>query len=193
MSSQLKSVEEDQFNSFLLDLKKNGYIKEIHYEHESFSLSSTVYYERKKQLKTKVKVTQATLLREHIYTPDFIVEWDESAMDIFISQDHSTPLSVTTDLMSYIEVKGNFDQNNMTRLFKLNQKWVYQKYGIYVQLVKMPSFLSKVYVPNSIKKDMYYKRGKKKGQSKLKKILSLNEFINEKQNTKVLSSKVIKQ
>lgn len=65
----------------------------------------------------------------------------------------------------------------MTRLFTLNQKWVMSKTGIYVQLIKMPKFLEKVYTPDSI--DMVYKKGPKKGKGKIN-IIQFSEFINNK-------------
>jgi len=47
-----------------------------------------------------------------------------------------------------VEVKPDYDQNNMTRLFQTNRKWVYEKYSIFVNLVKIPSLFKRTFTPN---------------------------------------------
>jgi hypothetical protein len=40
-----------------------------------------------------------------------------------------------------------FDQNNMERLFKVNQKWMWQKHGIFVNLIKPQELFQKTFTP----------------------------------------------
>lgn len=190
---EFDSKEENDFYSLICDIKEKGYIEDIVYQPQSIVLSDSVTYDEKIQLKTKVKTKTKTLLKGHIYTPDFEILWSEKAWNVFVSDDNKKVFygCKTTDntIKSVIEVKGEFDHNNMTRLFKLNQKWVYQMYDTYIQLVKMPKFLNKLYVPVSLQDAMTYKKGNKKGQSKLSTSRSFDEFIKlNEQNTAVSST-----
>jgi len=40
-----------------------------------------------------------------------------------------------------------WDQNNMERLFKVNQKWMWQKHGVYVNLVKPQDLFQRTFTP----------------------------------------------
>jgi hypothetical protein len=49
---------------------------------------------------------------------------------------------------TYIEVKPSYDFGNMTRLATINIKWVYQKYGIYINIAKPKELFAKSFAPN---------------------------------------------
>lgn len=116
--TQYKSKEELYFSWYLDELKEQGLISGYEYEIEPYVLfESFTYYDQ--QFKKKINI------REHIYTPDFIIYNNK-----------------TTWLSDHIETKGSFDKHNMIRLFSINQKWMMQKYGIYVQKI-IPSKLFK--------------------------------------------------
>ncbi len=71
-----------------------------------------------------------SMLKEHIYTPDFFVRFSPSSRNIFYGDD-----CFFNAQKEKIEVKPNHDRNNMTRLFSINQKWVYDKFNTYIQKV----------------------------------------------------------
>ena len=48
---------------------------------------------------------------------------------------------------SYMEIKGVFDRNNMTRLFRQNQAWIYDKHRIFVDLFLIPKLFAKTFTP----------------------------------------------
>ena len=48
---------------------------------------------------------------------------------------------------TWLEIKPKFDQNNMTRLFKINQKWVFDKHGLFVDLVIPETLFEKTFTP----------------------------------------------
>ena len=54
--------------------------------------------------------------------------------------------------MSFIENKPEFDFANMTRLVGLNIKWMWQNYGIFVQLVKNRELFEETFTPKAILK-----------------------------------------
>lgn len=95
------------------------------------------------------KVKERIFIREHVYTPDFIVYWNKQVvvhkrlMDIFVIQQDEDG-----NLYTYFEIKGAWDQNNMTRLFtSRTQPWVWDKFNKYVQLLKVPNIFKKTFTP----------------------------------------------
>lgn len=116
-------------------------------------------------LKTKVNYKEQGLLREDTYTPDFTIFWKPRARGIFYELcgdgltvvDKDTPFlipSTQTQILRgkheyYIgeeceistvdckpDVKTRFATNvNSIYTFPIEQKWVYDKFGVYVQKV----------------------------------------------------------
>ena len=80
---QADSKEEVYFSWWLDELQMAGFIRRWYYQAFSFSLSDRVQYKVKKPLKTKVRVDDKLLLHPHTYTPDFFIDWDESARGLF--------------------------------------------------------------------------------------------------------------
>lgn len=156
---EVQSNEEWYFSWWLDDLKKYGVINNYLYESNKFILSENKKYPILRQLKTKTRTDYLTLLQEHVYTPDFLVEWNDEYKNIFfriISDETCTvkaPFFAITGKKNnksytFFEVKPSFDQNNMTRLFRISQKWLYDKYGLYVELVIIPNLFSKTFTPS---------------------------------------------
>lgn len=147
------SSEEIAMLQWLWELKEKNYVQLIDRCY-SFKLSDAVKidYKEKKQLKTKSKevIKQLDVLREHVYTPEFRVEWGNSFL--LKSKENPNGLFYNRDidrgsLITYFEVKPKFDQNNMSRLFKINQKWMYDKHGIFVNLVIPEKLFKETFTP----------------------------------------------
>ena len=162
------SKEEKYFYHWLLEIQAKGYIKEIIRGDElSFLLSEKAISTRKVEIKTKTKVVDFSLLQQHVYTPDFKIIWNKSAEALLFSIDSFDDRYVFVanlingEYVSYIEIKPSFDKTNMTRLFGINQKWMFAKYGIYVQKI-LPyktskksdnCFFKETFVPEQYHKD----------------------------------------
>lgn len=188
---EFKSTEETYFSYYLEELQAAGYIKEWSYEPETFELFSGFKHQYVKQLKTKKKVVEQSILKNHVYTPDFYVIWTEKAKGVwydpllnnsskiaspFVSSQFVSYNGATYDA-SYIEVKPSFDQNNMTRAFMINQKWLFYKLQIYCQLVKPfangsdQGLFWETFTPDKVIMDFVYKKTTKRwtaGASRLK-------------------------
>ena len=145
-SSPYKSEEEYLFALWLDDVAKHGYIKEYKYEESSWSLSPKDTFFYKKRLKTKIKIVERSLIQSHEYGCDFTITWHDDALGIFfevptvnvVSKDVPFWGHVTnncSEFTSYVEVKPDWDKNNMTRAFKINQKWMWMQKKIFVNLV----------------------------------------------------------
>lgn len=123
--------------------------------------------------KDKVVMKSQTILKPSVYTPDFVIiglshfeQMIEGARNVkmngdehggtvsydrhIISQRVNAPLisTYTFDFpITYVECKPDFDQNNMTRLFKINQKIIWEKHQLFINLVKTNEFFAKTFTP----------------------------------------------
>ncbi len=134
---------------YFFELQNAGIVKSIK-RAESFNLSDkiSVEYTQIKKTRKKEKIEQKlhTLLREHIYTPEFKIEWEDFDFNKFIWKNYDNRGEKPYGLISskethlngfpitYIECKNKFDYQNMSRLFVINQKWVYEKLDIFINL-----------------------------------------------------------
>jgi hypothetical protein len=117
-TDQFKSDEELFFSWWLDELKEAGIIYSWAYEFEPYVLSEKVCKDGK------------TLLQSHSYIPDFFICWSFSytpAVKISISGGDN--------MFSLVDIKGKYSQNYNDAAFPLNQKWMMQRYGIYVNKV----------------------------------------------------------
>jgi len=143
------SKENTYFSWYLDELKKAGYISEWIYEPKSYNLFDPI---KRIDIK-KNKEIERKLLGAHSYTPDFGIIWNESAYDIFTREiKELLPSRINNPFFrqgnrSVIEVKPIFDRNNMIRLFSINQRWVYQKIGRYVQLIVPEKLFKDTFTP----------------------------------------------
>lgn len=149
MDVKYDSFEEYYFSEYLRELKVAGYIKEYFYHSAPFLLSSSVDYLTKKITKRKhgsgFNVESRMLLRQHSYKCDFLILWNTHSENLFYSRldGFITGLcpfmaqQTDSGIVSYVDIKGGFSQSQLSSdaQFPLNQKWVYQRYGVYVQKV----------------------------------------------------------
>jgi hypothetical protein len=181
-----RSDEELYFSWWLNELQHAGIIKEYMYEVSTFTLSETKWYPILRQLKTKTKVDQLSLMDEHKYTPDFLIEWNEEYLNKFwrIINDEECARKCSffasrgkknNKPYTFFEVKGSFDRNNMTRLFRITQKWMYDKYDLYVDLVKVPDLFQRTFTPNRFR--WTAKTMKPRTLPKGYKLFTLNEYL----------------
>lgn len=143
-----ESQEEIYFYWYLKELEEAGIISKITYQPKPFLLAPKKSLVFKQQLKTKIKEKEITLFQEHSYQADFMFWWSEKARfkmfvkhnDILNQSFKNFPFIANTgkDLwtsFSVIDVKGTFNQNDAHRRFSIDQKWVFQQYGVYVQKI----------------------------------------------------------
>lgn len=144
------SDEEVYFSWWIDEMMEAGMIDRIIYQPKSFLLSDKVSINYTEALKTKTKLKSSDIFRKHIYTADWLIVWNEKThlkLHATIKDDLSMPIkkfdfiSQWNDKKKYhfsvIDIKGIFtgQQNSTGITFPINQKWVYDKYGIYVQKV----------------------------------------------------------
>lgn len=195
-SLEFDSLEELYFYYWCKELQDRNLLSDLEYGSNvrTFDLLSNTSSVWKKQLKTKVKTNEFTLLQKASYTPDFsfklskVLEkllWfsEESMLTrrelwyLFLPplQDHF-----------YIEIKPEFEGQSSSVSFPYKQKWVWDKHYVYTQKVKplgVKGLFSKTFCPRYyIEQEVYKKPNKKKnirvGDSKIKfKYLTINEWL----------------
>jgi hypothetical protein len=171
------------FYAFADELKENGYINNFTHQPEPFKLSDKVEYEWVKKLKTKEVLTVSTLLQPHEYTCDFKIEWNQKAEGLFykcFEDKCKLDFSFITnkDGISYIEIKPAWDFLQMTRLYIINSKWVFNKYGIYVQKITPTAnnkncLFAKTFTPVKV---MFTNKTKKERKFKYP-VITLKDFV----------------
>lgn len=148
--NQFDSDEELYFSDYLAELKHADII--LHFErHQTLNLMEPV------------KTNGRSLFREQVYTPDFLVVWNPLIavpLGIVTDTDHhvkGVPFKAYYDsndqLVSSIEVKGGYTEQDETRLYGVLFKWTWSKFGIFVQKINVSNtakdIFAKTFTPNS--------------------------------------------
>lgn len=186
--SPYESPEEAYIVWYLDELAGAGIIEDYTYQPKALSLSPAFHYFWEKKLKTKTKPMKSTLLQEHVYTPDFLVQWSIPYKGVYykdiedVGEDKSCYFFAERNLFdgsmeSYWEVKPAFDRNNMIRLFYINQKWIYEKYMRYVQKIIPRHVFENTFTPQRY---LLTDTGRQKRKINFA-VRSLEKFYNDKQ------------
>lgn len=181
------SEEEVFFLWYLEELQEAEYVDKFTSKPHSFKLSDKVVLNFVQQGKKSSKTVPKTLLHDHIYTPDFEIVWTKKADRVFTaSGGNFLGLKIpfyTDGNYSCIEVKPEFDHKAMQRFFSLNQKWVYNSKGIFVQKIIPNKIFAATFTPKKVVEASKYKkdipsRGIKAGDSKIKwPVKTLKQFV----------------
>lgn len=131
------STEEVDFVNWACEACQLSILQDFQYQPQPFALFQPVWY-------MDFQNKQRCLFREHIYTPDFIVQFDPRIQPT-LTKEFKVPLSAANQpsVSVYLDVKGQFTQHDGGRSFSLNQKWTWQKYGVYVCKVVPKLFCKK--------------------------------------------------
>ena len=146
----MKSKEELYFSYYLEELKDAGFVKEWSYESDTFKLSDSISLPYCTNSKKGVLAKEEHILRKSSLTADFTICWNfNKSKNIFVLHP-GEPISINVKLIpfrigiisedevySYVEVKASNEIRTSSSIsFPYKQKWVYDKYGIYVQKIK---------------------------------------------------------
>lgn len=148
------SQEELYFWWWASELLELGIITQIKYQPKSFELFNGADVKYLELMKTKTKQRSVKLLGDHKYTADWLIFWNmnvhrylfvghqEVLNDSFKNYPFVANYSEAKKaFFSVIDVKGTFNQNDAWRRFSIDQKWVFQTTGIYVQkIITHPAF-----------------------------------------------------
>lgn len=177
---KLDSKGEEDLCYYFEELIEAGYLEKFE-RGESYELSKSLVNKYQKQLKTKSKEVTKTIMFGHSYEYDFKLTWTKLGKSIFCSkfgENITKPFIIDSNLNSRIEAKPIFDYGNMTRLAIINTKWVWDKYNIYIQIIKSDELFKETFLPKKLFKTPTGKIRVLKYKPKL-----LEEYIKEYEQT----------
>ena len=161
----LDSKEELEFYYWLEEAKRAGFVNQFIYHPVKWEITPKVTYPLSDRLKAKMKLIDKFLLANLTYEPDFAIQFTDKFFEKF---GYDVLMRVrrgeyqgeeryyyTNDI--YVDVKGTYSQNDAHRRFSVMQKLVFQKFGVYVNMVipesctqgkrYIPGFFEKTFVP----------------------------------------------
>lgn len=142
----IDSVEEWSFYNWILELYDLGVVKKYEYQPEPFKLVAEKKYV---PLYNNEKKKERSLLRSHEYTADFKVIFGKSHGELLARYFKiDSGMVHGNEIEIWIDVKGTFQRNGGDRAFSINQKLVYDKFGIYVQKTVPRDLFSVLGVPH---------------------------------------------
>jgi hypothetical protein len=155
---EFDSNEEIHFSWYLKQLLDNNIITDWSYHPKPFLLSDRIVRVYNKILKTKTVSKDSVILNDHQYQADFLIHWNPQWKGKFFMNIHELDglhrdfafIANKSSNFSVIDVKGSFagPHNNSAITFPLDQKWVWQKYGIYVQKIVPKKLFVETFVPH---------------------------------------------
>lgn len=170
---------------WLFELKEAGYIESIE-RAKSYKLTDSVSHQYEKKLKTKTIIKNEVILLPCSYSPDFFIKLTEKGkkLDIFRELGSYNRLKEKGKITfihiageALIEVKGTQFRHSQdtTEKFKVEQKWLWQEYGLYVNLVQPDKLFPLTFTPEKFK----YTEKKKQLRKLRWKSRNLEEFLKE--------------
>lgn len=147
----IDSDGEIHFIMWMEELKQAGFIKSYQ-RGDTIILSNPVANKYEIQSKKLKKTKTENILMGHSYSWDFTIDWSEEGLKYFVNrfgEKWEKPFIINAKSMSFIESKPDFDYKNMSRLATLNIKWVWEKYGMFIQIVKNIQLFEETFTPKA--------------------------------------------
>jgi hypothetical protein len=136
-----QSDEEWFFYNWLVEARKHNLVSCIEYQPKKYELSERAAVTYEKKMKTKKKYVEKFLFHPHSYTPDFEFIVHPLLENFFVRSRYMQECEVIVD------VKGSFNRYSDQKQFAINQKWVYAKYGVYIEKIVPEKLFKKTWCP----------------------------------------------
>ena len=143
------SPEEFEFDSWCREAGQAGFLAEFTYHPDPFKLSERAAIKVLKKMKTKVKEAEKFLLHPHEYTPDFKLSFDIIRWGDMAPMFEKAEVIAANDGYVYIDIKPVFSRFHDAKSFSINQKWVYAKYGVYVNKIVPKQWFKATWTPEA--------------------------------------------
>jgi len=135
MTERKESNEEQQFETWADEAVEHGLVRHYVKQPTSFDLTPPQFVYIDKQLKTKVKRVKRSVCRAHVYTADFCLLLTDEGIRRFKGVFQNADLLGFPDDLLWVDTKGGFMDRGKRGEFSINQKLVYDKYGVWVAKV----------------------------------------------------------
>lgn len=154
------SNEQIDFYKWLTQCKENNLVTNFIYHPESFKLFEQGIIHGK------------TILRPHIYTADFLIQFDKQ---FFQNSRILKNIFKYSDDEHYVDIKGGFNSYGSHTDFSINRKWVFSLYQKYVYKIQIDPFFEKTFIPEKSR----YTQKLKKLRQKYKYFKTINQYIEQ--------------
>lgn len=156
-SKGFDSIEEWEFGQWCEEAKEIGLLDLYLHHPPAFPLSERKSLFIEKKLKTKTKMVEIFLLHPHEYTTDYqlhvnIEAWNKAGMP------QDPKLVLAPDGSLFCDIKGGFSPYHDAKQFAINQKWVMEKYAIYINKIVPEDWFRRTFVPQAV--SVTWKTGK---------------------------------
>jgi len=138
------SDEEYWFSLWCRDAADAGILEKWGHHPRPLILSEVAKHTVPKQLKTKIRYDERTLLQGAHYTADHIIKTK-------YTNNLWNGLVASPDGLFWIDVKPSFSKFNDAKYFSLVRKWVYDKHGIYINKLIPQKFFAKTFCPEELR------------------------------------------
>ena len=135
------SGEEFFVYHWLKEAEEHNLVSDIDYQPEPFLLSPRASVTIRKELKTKTKMVDLFLFHPHQYTADFSFFVSDKIKHLFVAPKFTSDKIV-------IDVKGSFNMFGDPKQFSINQKWCWNKFGVYIEKIVPGKLFKKSWVPD---------------------------------------------
>ena len=163
--NKLRSDAEKEFYAWLLESEQAGLIQDIQYESQSFELISKKTIIIEKQLKTKTKTIEKTLLLAHSYTPDFVFKVsNERFKQLFYAGSNN---------LCFTDIKGTWSNRGSLQEFSINKKLMFDRFNIYINKIIPADIFKKTFCPEYARFSLI----KKKERDKYLKYKTISEYL----------------
>ena len=177
-----ESMGEYYFLCYCYELIDAGYMRAVNRSGSYMLLQGLTheYSTLSKRGSSSIHKSQC-FLRPVSYTPDFICVWNKKALGRFIwvmgdNSKCSSPFichkTEDGDNFSLVECKPDYDFNNKTQYFVLNQKLMWDKHKLFVNLEQTSKFFAATFTPREFLFTMDGKPRKLKYEPR-----TLNEYL----------------
>lgn len=173
---EFDSKEELQFFYWLEEALANDLVKAFSYQPSEFFLSDKLSMSRTVvSKKGKCSEKEYTVLQPHIYTADFKISFTNKFIDLIKDTDAEKYFKylLTIDKDIFLDIKGSFNRNGGDRVFSVNQKWVYQKYNVFVHKIVPYDLFNATWCPEKCR----LTDKKKLVVEKLKDLRNISDFL----------------
>jgi hypothetical protein len=179
---EFDSREEIEFYMWLEEAFEHELITGSEYQPKSYCLSKKQTRMELKQLKTKKKRVEKHLLHPHKYTADFRFGLTRKGKEIALPFIYNEVIEEDYDELgkiyfrhynAVVDIKGSFNQHGGDREFSINQKWVFDKYGVYINKVVPEKLFKATWCPAEARLTEKTKQVKKKYE----KCKTIQEFM----------------
>jgi hypothetical protein len=137
------SEEEVEVYMWIIEAKGHGIVDSFLYHPDSYLLTPKQTRNKYKQLKNKEKLIVRSVFQKHEYTSDFRIWFNKRVCPFKYTPSKHAEYNDCVE----IDVKGMHQKHGGDKIFSINQKLVYNEYGVYINKIIPIKLFSETWRP----------------------------------------------